>query len=344
MAQATIDTTVAGLQGVPISPQAPTNGQALMFNGTVWIPTNPQVGLPLSGGTLTGPLVLSGNATAALNPVTLQQLQANYLLLTGGTVTGALTVNGQFSSPYSGPFSLSGANAGITIPAAAPGGYINVGGNIYAGGTISSGGSMSSGGAISNTGANNITSSQHLSAARAVYANGVDGGSYGNYGLIANPGGLWVEGASYIGGGLSLGTSNFGTGGEILSSSTSSGAIAANAGNMWAQYDITAYRNLTYFGSLINGSDPKLKKNITPAEPGALAIVLEIPVKHYQLNDDEPHTGFLATDVAKVRPDMVITTTKVDTEEKFLAIHSNDMVAILWQAVQELAAKVQGAK
>lgn len=92
MAQATIDTTVAGLQGVPISPQVPTNGQVLMFNGTVWIATNPPAGLPLSGGTLTGPLVLSGNAVAPLNPVTLQQLQADYLLLTGGTLSGPLTV------------------------------------------------------------------------------------------------------------------------------------------------------------------------------------------------------------------------------------------------------------
>jgi hypothetical protein len=64
-----------------------------------WVAANNMGGglfLPLTGGTLTGPLVLSGNATAPLNPVTLQQLQAGWLPLTGGTLSGPgnLTVNG----------------------------------------------------------------------------------------------------------------------------------------------------------------------------------------------------------------------------------------------------------
>lgn len=118
-----LDTTVVGLQGFPISPTGPTSGQALVFNGTDWTPTDVQttapppaaVGptppaspgsgdlwfntttgilnvwngsawvptyvdndpfLPLAGGTLTGPLVLSGDAAAPLNPVSLQQLNA----------------------------------------------------------------------------------------------------------------------------------------------------------------------------------------------------------------------------------------------------------------------------
>jgi hypothetical protein len=59
----------------------------------------PQVGvgvfLPLAGGTLAGGLVLSGDAAAPLNPVTLRQLNAAgaaFLpLATGGTVAGATT-------------------------------------------------------------------------------------------------------------------------------------------------------------------------------------------------------------------------------------------------------------
>jgi hypothetical protein len=50
--------------------------------------------LLLSGGTLTGPLTLSGDASAALNPVTLQQLNTKagaYLPLTGGSLSGTLT-------------------------------------------------------------------------------------------------------------------------------------------------------------------------------------------------------------------------------------------------------------
>lgn len=118
-----LDTTVVGLQGHPISSVGPTSGQALVFDGTDWTPTDVQttapppaaVGptppagpgegdlwfntttgilnvwngsawvptyvdsdpfLPLAGGTLTGPLVLSGDAAAPLNPVTLQQMDA----------------------------------------------------------------------------------------------------------------------------------------------------------------------------------------------------------------------------------------------------------------------------
>ena len=55
--------------------------------------------LPLSGGTLTGPLTLAANATLALQAVTLQQLNSAvgvgpFLPLTGGTVTGTLTLTG----------------------------------------------------------------------------------------------------------------------------------------------------------------------------------------------------------------------------------------------------------
>lgn len=131
-----LDTTVVGLQGFPISPTGPTSGQALVFDGTNWTPTNVQttapppaaVGptppaspgsgdlwfntttgilnvwngsawvptyvdndpfLPLAGGTLTGPLVLSGDATAPLNPVTLQQLDSTIAGLPPPTSVGS---------------------------------------------------------------------------------------------------------------------------------------------------------------------------------------------------------------------------------------------------------------
>lgn len=48
--------------------------------------------LPLAGGALTGPLMLHGNATAPLEAVPLQQLQA-YTPLSGGTMTGPLVLN-----------------------------------------------------------------------------------------------------------------------------------------------------------------------------------------------------------------------------------------------------------
>lgn len=117
-----LDTTVVGLQGHPISSEDPEAGEALVFDGTEWVPTTVQTGgggaavgptppssptigdlwfddstgtlnvwdgsnwvpayvdndpfMPLSGGTFTGPVELSGDATTSLEPVTLQQMEA----------------------------------------------------------------------------------------------------------------------------------------------------------------------------------------------------------------------------------------------------------------------------
>lgn len=152
-----LDTTVVGLQGHPISPTGPTSGQALVFDGTDWVPTTVQTGggfpeapadgeyysrqgstqswqvttvpplaaqffvygydgydkqwvpvitgayadstyLHLSGSNspMTGPLILSGDATQPLEPVTLEQFNAALAALPpSGAVVG--------SSPPSNP-------------------------------------------------------------------------------------------------------------------------------------------------------------------------------------------------------------------------------------------------
>lgn len=110
MVQAVVQTTVTGLQGHPIAATAPTTAnQALTWSGSAWAPGGPF--LPLSGGVLTGPLTLAGNATGALNPVPLQQLQAGYLPLTGGTISGNLTISGSASIGGSGiTYAAAGQN------------------------------------------------------------------------------------------------------------------------------------------------------------------------------------------------------------------------------------------
>jgi hypothetical protein len=50
--------------------------------------------LPLTGGTLSGPLVLAADPIAPLEAVTKQYADSHYLLLTGGTLTGLLTLSG----------------------------------------------------------------------------------------------------------------------------------------------------------------------------------------------------------------------------------------------------------
>lgn len=78
-------------------------------------------GLLVAGGTMTGPLVLAGNASAPLNPVSLQQLQTGYLPLGGGTLTGPLTLAGNASSALQ-PVALQQMNAAIAgfAPLASP--------------------------------------------------------------------------------------------------------------------------------------------------------------------------------------------------------------------------------
>jgi hypothetical protein len=69
--------------------------------------------LALAGGTLTGPLILAGDATAPLNPVTLQQLQAGYVPVSGGTIGGNLVINGTIlstSTGASGQFRMTSSN------------------------------------------------------------------------------------------------------------------------------------------------------------------------------------------------------------------------------------------
>lgn len=98
MAQATIDTTVTGLQGVPVAANTPAVNQALVFNGTSWVPTT-QNFLPLSGGTITGQLsVAASGSINSLGPITASGLDiTGQAILSGPTVvSGRLSVTGSY--------------------------------------------------------------------------------------------------------------------------------------------------------------------------------------------------------------------------------------------------------
>jgi hypothetical protein len=128
-----VDVASVGIQG-PVGPQgpqgnpgtglpaAPTDGQVYGFQGSTstW-----KAALPLTGGTLAGPLLLAADPAAALGTATKQYVDGTigraggpFLPLTGGTMTGATTFNSGLTSLYSQ--ALSGAMT--PIPSARFGG------------------------------------------------------------------------------------------------------------------------------------------------------------------------------------------------------------------------------
>jgi len=130
------DGATASWQLVP--PEAPLGGLAYLriggnqSNPGSWVP-----GLPISGGTLTGALVLDGNATVALNPVPLQQLNSATALLApinNPTFTGTVTIPAGAS--IAGYVTTANANAtflplaGGTLTGQLNGTVINVSGTI----------------------------------------------------------------------------------------------------------------------------------------------------------------------------------------------------------------------
>lgn len=132
MAQATIATTVIGLQGHAVSNTVPVAGQALVFNGTQWAP-DATTYLKTAGGTVTGSVTLSGAGTTLTAPAA----QINGALGVTGAVTlggnttstGNITTSGNISTTGSGSVQTPG-NAGLFLNGA--------GTNIVSGRMISS--------------------------------------------------------------------------------------------------------------------------------------------------------------------------------------------------------------
>jgi hypothetical protein len=95
MVQATLDTTVTGLQGNPVSATPPTVGQILIWNGTAWVP----------GSNINGPLTVQGNLTAqsvsgnmtATGNVSAAQVSASGAVQGGSfqNAQGVNTINGR---------------------------------------------------------------------------------------------------------------------------------------------------------------------------------------------------------------------------------------------------------
>lgn len=109
-----------------VTPDAPGDGQAYLRIGLThaWTP-----GVPITGATMTGALILSGNATNGLGAVTLNQLNATltgaFVPISGGTMTGLLVLSGNATAGFN-PVPLSQMNASL-------GAYLPLGGGTLTG-------------------------------------------------------------------------------------------------------------------------------------------------------------------------------------------------------------------
>ena len=110
----------------------------------------------------------------------------------------------------------------------------------------------------------------------------------------------------------------------------------SNAGALITTGDITA------FGSV---SDIRLKENIEPIT-NALDKVSQIGgyTFAYKKNPDVRMTGVIAQEVEKVLPEVIYTTTDINSGEENLAVRYENMIGLLVEAIKELKTEVDTLK
>jgi hypothetical protein len=271
---------------------------------------------------------------AATNPSNFQTAAqvtaslANYLPLAGGTLTGGLTLR-----PASG-------GVGVGLNAASTGNACTLTGGVA--GTLRWALSLGDGAAEtgSNAGSNFAVTGYNDAGGGATAWMTIrrsDG--------VATLGGLTIQ-AGTISGIVNIANAGVGTiGGIVFPGGNQINAVAmllpngdnlssnGTPGNAWFQ--VASY-------NFVQESDARGKTAITVAPPGALDAVVEIPVHDFSYRNANPRAparriGWLAQEVQAVAPANVLVG---DDPDQTLAIEISSMLATLWQAVQELTAKV----
>jgi cytoskeletal protein CcmA (bactofilin family) len=366
--------------------------------------------LPLTGGTLTGPLLLSGNATSGLNPVPLQQLNSSlggYLPLSGGTLSGALTVSSGNLTVSSGTISGANISTGGTVTGGnvvssnifqtnvanaaafyapnggfdgsttqvnsasstalyapnggvwAQSGYMN--GNFQAAGLITTGtlhvtsngnvdGNLQVNGTLASGGAASFGNGVTTTSFHATGAGNIDGG--------LTTAALHATGAGTIDGGLTVSNSlNVASGSLFCADYHCSGATRSNTflsdSNSYPTSDNNCASGLpgaawgnVYSYAFDTLSDAKLKTDINEVSPiDCLELVRRVQPKSYRhlkgTDTETQHWGFIAQDVGAAMRELghEFGAHRVEGDREMLAY--NELVAVLWGAVVELADKVK---
>lgn len=329
--------------------EAPNDGQLYGRNGLTasWAPV-----LPLAGGIMTGMVTLSGNATQALQPATYGQMNsaissavAGYLPLAGGTMTGLMSLSGNASTNLN-PVPLQQVNAML-------GSYLPL-----SGGTLT--GAVSAPQFIVTPGSNfylvQVSGSPVLNWAPSWFDSF---NPSNNTRFWSAPSGILMSlsntGGLNVTNGITTVSSSFGVASGQTLAISATGPITATGQVTCANCMPQGGNNTGSVGAsgeawfqvvaqtVTQTSDPRLKKDIAVAPAGALAKVLAIAVKNFRwLEETESaplHTGWDATDVQASLGNAPAVSVGDDANQT-LGINTMEMLAWLWQAFQELAAKV----
>jgi len=156
----------------------------------------------------------------------------------------------------------------------------------------------------------------------------------GSVSIVAG-GNFHVDGTGYFGGDLQV---NGGGSDALL---VSSGAIHV-AGDSRFDLSVTA-------ASYITSSDARLKADIEELQPGSLSLVQSIVPRSYRLTNvpsQTQHYGFVAQEVwqAMQAAGREFGGHVVDEESGRQGLAYNELLALLWGAVQELSAQVETLK
>jgi Chaperone of endosialidase len=282
---------------------------------------------------------------------------------TGDTMTGPLTVpNIVYSAnpAHSFAFSWDGTNTHVVVD----GVDFGIIGDIA---SVSAGNGLAGGGTSGNvTLAMSGSYSGNFTASGTVQAQYLNSTGDGNIAGFLNTGNLGVYNNAQVNGSINCNGNVTGayvhSNGDLLVDGTlrinylfgaAPGSGVAFTSHLFPQVDGGVYCGLAAWAwagvesyAYITKSDPALKRDIEPVPPGCLGLVNAITPKTYKLNleadHDKTHWGFIAPEIGEAMQHAGLEFGGVRTDgDAPSSLAYNELIAVLWGAVQELTARVK---
>ena len=316
--------------------------------------------LPKAGGTMTGYLTLNGTPTADLHAATKKYADDKFLPVAGGTMTGFITlhaapsvdlhaatkkyVDEKVSASVAGVSKVNGKTGDVTLVASDVGAAATSHTHPLSALTQSS---ATIGQVIAWDGLS--WSAASLPPITTSQVQGVLSGQSLSVGSLTSSG--QVSGQSLY---LSTNFVYFNSTSNYFSGTSTSCGYRASGVDLFS-CDSTNFgirNNLVYPGSLINTSDARTKKNVTPYGKSVSAILSLSPVT-YQYNgqfnttdDGVTRVGLIAQDVAQTPLSSMVqelsyTDKTTGQQVSYLGLSAGELIFTLVNAVKELNARIE---